>query len=201
MLTKQLALCRLHMMTLKFKQLKAKRNNNDFFFPRVISCSGHYFTEMHRYCHILFSSIRCTLRVTYEQSNYKLSIIELCLLDEKHLQQKAINFYTPKLCLETKNVHKKGKDPGNNILWYILLQGLGNDRKQKDWDKTHIWYYLKEAELLINIQDIHLCQSNILVLLPWEQESVSTAHTNKIILQTLKKIATSLKMTLTNFCL
>lgn len=64
-----------------------------------------------------------------------------------------------------------------------------------------IYNYLKEAELLINIQDIHLCQSNIFVLLPWEQEPVSTAHTNKIILQTLKKIATSLKMTLTNFCL
>lgn len=56
--------------------------------------------------------------------------------------------------------------PGKNILWYILLQGLGTDRKQKDWDKTHMWYYLKEAELLINIQDIPLCQSNILDLHP-----------------------------------
>lgn len=39
MLTKQLALCRLHMTTLKFKQLKAKRNNNDFF-PRMVLALG-----------------------------------------------------------------------------------------------------------------------------------------------------------------
>lgn len=75
-------------------------------------------------------------------------------------------------------------DPGNNIQWYILLQGLGTDRKQKDWDKTHKWYYLEEAELLINIQDIHLCQSNILVFPPSEQESVNTVNANKIIWQT-----------------
>ena len=52
MLTKQLALCRLHMTTLKFKQLKAKRNNNDFF-SQSGSCSGHYFAEMQRNYHIL----------------------------------------------------------------------------------------------------------------------------------------------------